>query len=364
MEYALIGVIGIVLCLIAIGIEFIVLYKMAQKDDNTENTYENLKKKTQIRIEGIIYAPTLYAAQEETENLAKLIGEDERLYELTVDILAEYNENYKEDEQAVKRLERTRETIDAYVRPDELYAKMLKDGDVYHKSHACRELADLCALDYIDDIRECLKSKDRNLAYNAAMALAEFGDSEKLAEYILEIQSDKSYSARIVNQFIAEFRGDRAELAQLVFENDDCSDYMRRTMIKALADYKIEAFRPMYIDGAIDGKEEMRVACIKALAEIGNPEDEHIFQVGAQHSNWIIRASSIKGLALINTKTALETVKKALSDKEWWVRQAAADCIMNMNVSTDDLEEILAGYDRFAADAVKQTLYKRLHGLE
>ena len=364
MEYALVGVIGILACLFAIGMEFIILYKMAQKDDNTENEYEAMRKKISIRIEGIVYAPTKSAAEREILELTELINDDAEKYELVENLLAEYREKRIEDKEAVEKIDSLHRKIDETVKPAEIYSKMLAKGDSFHKCHACRRLADLDAREKIDDVRELVGNKDRNLAYNAAMALAKFGDSEKVAEYIISIQDDKAYSGRIINELVAGFGGDRVELATLIFENDKCSDYMKRTLIKALADYKLEEFHAMYLDGAINGNEEYKVACIKALAEFGNPEDEHILQVSVQSSNWVVRASAIRGLALIDNKTSLATVKNALSDKEWWVRQTAAKCIITMSISTSDLEEILGGYDRFAADAVKQVLYKHLHETE
>ena len=74
----------------------------------------------------------------------------------------------------------------------------------------------------------------------------------------------------------------------------------------------------------------------------------------------MIRTSALRGLSKLSSRTALNTVKRALSDKEWWVRHTAADSIIKMNVSPRDLEDILGGYDRFAADAVKNVLYRMI----
>ena len=45
------------------------------------------------------------------------------------------------------------------------------------------------------------------------------------------------------------------------------------------------------------------------------------------------------------------------------MRQTAAKAITEMDISPRDLEDILGGYDRYAADAVKSVLYKKIDSL-
>ena len=104
----------------------------------------------------------------------------------------------------------------------------------------------------------------------------------------------------------------------------------------------------------------MKIACVKALSAFGYPEDEQLLQIAAGDKDWVVRAAAVRGLSLLHSQTALATVKHALGDKEWWVRQAAAQSITKMDISPSDLEEILGGYDRFAADAVKNVLYRQV----
>ena len=172
-----------------------------------------------------------------------------------------------------------------------------------------------------------------------------------------ELRGKSSEEAgRIVNEFFAQFTGDREELAMKIFEK--CNKYMKCTVIKTIAQYKIDGFRNMYLEGASGNDTQLKIACVKALAAFGYPEDEQILQIAAADKDWVIRSSAVRGLSLLKTQTALNTVKHALGDKEWWVRQTAAQAITRMDISPKDLEEILGGYDRFAADAMKNVLYK------
>ena len=354
MKVELISVIGLLLCLLIIGIEYILLYRLAEQQDEHIARTESIRRRLDIHVEGVLYAPTEGSRNAEIKALSDEINGDFTVYEMAVTAINEHKGTaYRDDDEARAALIKR---VDEQVDPVGIYAKMLSEGDVYHKGYACRRLADLGALDYRDKIKECVKDKNRDLSYNAAMALCHMGDVYEVADYLLSIQDDTRYSGRIVNEFFDKFTGDRQELAVRIF--DKCNKYMRCTVIKTIAVYKIDAFRPMYKEGAAGNDNQLKIACVKALAAFGYPEDEQILQIAATDKDWVIRSSAVRGLSLLKTQTALDSVKHALSDKEWWVRQTAAQSITRMNISPRDLEEILGGYDRFAADAMKNVLYK------
>lgn len=354
MKIELISVIGLLLCLLIIGIEYILHYRLAELQDEHTARIKNIRQRLDIHVEGVLFAPTENSRQMEIQALADEINGDFEVYELAVQAIEQYkgSELHTDPEQ----MQRLIAQVNEQVKPVELYAKMLDEGDVYHRGYACRRLAELGAVEYREQIAELIDDKSRDLAYNAAMALCHMGDTERVAAYLLSIQNDRLYSGRIVNEFFAQFTGSRQELAEKVLAS--CNPYMRCTVIKTIGEYKIDTFRDMYMQGATGNDTQLKIACVKALAAFGYPEDEQILQMAAQDKDWVIRSSAIRGLSRLQTSTALATVKRGLSDKEWWVRQTAAQVITNMDISAKDLEEILGGYDRFAADAMKAALYR------
>ena len=354
MKIELISVMALLLCLLIIGIEYILHYRLAEMQDEHTARIENIRRRLDVHVEGVLYAPTDSSRESEIKALADEINGDYEVYEMAIMTIRTHKGTaYHNDTEAQDRLI---ERIDEQVDPVAIYAKMLDEGDIYHKGYACRRLAEMNATEYQDKIRECVDNKNRDLAYNAAMALCHMGDVEVVAKYLLSIQDDHLYSGRIVNEFFAQFTGSRQELAELLFEK--CNKYMKCTIIKTLEIYKIDAFRPMYIEGATGNDIQLKIACVKALSAFGYPEDEQMLQMAAQDKEWVIRAAAIRGLSRLKSPTALASVKHALGDKEWWVRQTAAQAITKMDILPSDLEEILGGYDRFAADAVKTVLYR------
>ncbi len=356
MKVELLCVIGLLFCLSIIGIEYIIHYRLAERQDEHSIREQNMTHRMNIRVDAVLRAPTGFCLKSEIKALSEDIGDDYEAYETAVRVMNKLRTK-RGDEEIEKLIQAVKEEVN----PLEIYSKMLDEGDEYHKGYALRKLADLGAEEYRDTMIEFLDSKNRDLAYNAAMSLVQFGDVENVADFIMSIEDDRKYSGRIINEFFDDFKGDRTELAKRLFEQ--CNDYMKSTIIKAIVPYKIEEFRPMYIEGFSGKNFGMKVACIKAIAAFGNPGDEQFLQIAAKDREWVIRAAAVRGLSLLHTKSALDSVKVALTDKEWWVRQTAAKAITEMEISPRDLEDILGGYDRYAADAVKAVLYKKVDSL-
>ena len=254
-----------------------------------------------MRVEGVLFAPTDRCRADEITSLVREIDGDFEVYELSVEAMREYR-----DQSGDEGVDRIIDEVNVQADPVAIYAAMLEEGDVYRKSYACRRLSDLGAAEYRDELRKYVDSKNRDLAYNAAMGLAKFGDTDVVAEYLLAIQDDRMYSARIVNEFFDVFSGDRAELAARLFET--CNPYMKNTIIKAIAHFRLDVFRPMYIEGATGNDRQHKIACIKALAEFGREEDEQILQMAAKDRDWVIRSSAVRGLSKLSSRTALNTV--------------------------------------------------------
>lgn len=357
MHYELIATLSIAVCLIIISLEYLWLYRLAQRQENEKSKYDAVRQKVASMVEGIFYSPTFSARKREIESLAKIMNKDTKIFEMIFGQLC-FWEEYGDEESLGDKSAVVQQIYDV-IKPIELFGEILKSGNKHTVGYACRRLADFDAYDYLPDIQKYAKNKNRNVSYNAAMALSRFGDMEGLAEYLVRIQNDKKYSGRIINEFFSCFSGDRAALAMKVFET--CNEYMKLTVIKAVSPYGLEELEQIFKEGVSNKNINMRIACVKALSSLGKEENEQLLLIAAKDKNWVVRSSAVKGLQYIRTPASVEGVKEALKDKEWWVRQAAAEALFELDVSTKDVEEILGGYDKYAADAVKYTLYRNMN---
>ena len=357
LHYELFAVLSIIFCLLVLGGEYLWLAILAKRQEDSKNKYTAASQKIQSMVEGIIYSPTENSRKNETELLKELMGNDTRLFEMISAQLL-FWEEYG-DSEAIGRKDMVIDGVYAALDPVKLFSDILKSGDKYRVGYACRRLADLDAYDYLNDIYELSKGKNRSIAYNAAMALARLGYTEGVAEYILKIQNDKKFSFRIIYELFANFSADREALAAGVIEK--CDDYMKTVIIKAIAPYGFKRFHRLYSEGTASRNTDMRIACVRALGFLADPTDEHTLLTAAKDREWVVRSAAVKGLQKLGTPAAIQGVKEATKDKEWWVRQAAAYSLIDMNVNISEIEDVLGGYDKYASDAVKYALYRSVN---
>ena len=354
MQYELLAVLSVIFCLLLLGGEYLWLAVLAKKQEDSQNRYAAAEQKIQSMVEGILYSPTAASRQNETALLKELMGNDTRLFEMISAQLC-FWEEYG-DEETFGDKEAVIDSVYEALDPIKLFSDILRSGNKYRIGYACRRLADYDAFDYLGDIYKLSKGKNRDIAYNAAMALARLGYTDGVAEYILRIENDKRYSFRIVHELFATFSSDRAELAAQVLAA--CDDHMKTVVIKAIAPYGFERFHQLYREGTTSRNTDMRIACVRALGALADPADEHTLLTAAKDREWVVRSAAVKGLQRLGTPAAVQGVKEATKDKEWWVRQAAAYSLIDMNVNIAEIEEVLSGYDKYASDAVKYALYR------
>ena len=356
MTYELFAIIGILVCLFILALEYLWLYVFAVKQENSNKKYSLAAKKSEKTVDAIMYSPTFSARENELESLKKLVDGDNKILDMVYERVNEYKK--KDDGNFYLSRADVFEEIDNALKPVQMYAEILRKGKIHDRCYACRRLADFNGVDYINDIGKLSEDKNRALAYNAAMALSSFGDTTRLAKYIVSIENDQKYSTRVVFELISHFTGDLVELVTSVLKN--CNEQMKATIITAVAPYALSEFSSVYLAGAKNTDDNMKIACVKALAGLGDIQYEHDLIVAAKDKNWVVRIAAIKGLSRFQTNEAIENVKTATKDKEWWVRQVAASSLINMSVKIKDIDEIMKGYDRYAADAVKNSLYREI----
>lgn len=355
MTYELFTAILILVLLFILGIEYAWLYLMSNRQEKNHEKYKAVKKKASILFDGILYAPTETTRIGNLNSLRDLVGNDTQAFEIVDEMISELEQGSEDRiEDMNDKIQQIYDCLD----PISLFASLLKNGDVHHQSYACRRLADFDCYDYLEEMQKLSESKNRMLSYNAAMALARLGYAEGVAAFVLRIQDDKRYSGRIINEIFSGFSLDREELASLILE--DCNEYMKCTTIKAIAQYGMKKFENTYKEGCMSKNTNLRIACVKALGILKNPDNERILIMASNDRDWVVRMSAVNGLSELNSASAVTAVQAALNDKEWWVRQAAANALLNMDVGISKLEDVIKGYDRYASDAMKLALYKNV----
>lgn len=355
-SYEILAAALIIIFLVLLCGEYIWLYVISKKNEETDMQKREINARIHGMIEAFLYSPTAATREAELSSLVDYIGDDP----------------VKKDEAAVQFVQLMRRADDIpseklgtigllyeKLDPVKFYDEVLEKGNYYEKSYAARRLADFNAADRIEDIRELLDDKHPDVVYNAAMALSELRDTDSVVVFAKKCENNMYYSHRLLLELLQKYSGDRVSLVRRLY--GECNDYIKATAVKAYTSERLEELADLYTEGMSGRNTNLKIACVKALAGIGKPEHEQKMTIALNDKNWIVRLAAVSGLERIGTETALASLVKATQDEEWWVRNAAAKAIVNIDFKLVYVEKVLNGYDKYAADAVKNALYKQIN---
>lgn len=351
-HYEWIAIILLIVSLIIVLLEYIWLSVLARRQESHVEKRNQAVERIDQGLETVLYAPTPAAMENEIDALKSFIGDDS----VKMDILSTRLLSLLLSEQVDEQQKASLAAVNHAIRPLDFYIHLLHHGNNYQKAYACRKIAIYYAEDELPAVRRLARSKNRLVAYNAAMALAVFGDEVTLARIIVDCEGNYHYSHRIILELLSVYSGDLPALAQRIFP--DCDEYIKATVIKGLSDYRLTEFEPIYLEGLKSQNANLRTACVRALGEIGKPEYEHMLITAAHDKNWVVRSTAVKELGQLETDKAKQALVNATSDSEWWVRYNAAKTLVETDTDLTYVEKVLEGYDKYGADAVKYMLYR------
>ena len=355
-SYEILAAALIIIFTVLLCAEYLWLYVLSKKNEETDIQKREINSRIHAMTEAFLYSPTASSRETELTSLIEYIGDDPlKRDEASVQLIQLIKRSEDIPPEKLRALGRLYESLN----PIEFYSERLNKGNLYDKSYAARRLADFNASDKAEEIRKLLDDRHADVVYNAAMALSELGDMESVLVFARKCENNRYYSHRVLLELFQTYSGDRAELVRRIF--DERSDYIRATCIKAYTSDRIEALAPLYAEGVSSKDSNIKIACVKALAQLGSPDYEQKMITALNDKNWIVRLAAVAGLEKIASGRALEALVKAVRDEEWWVRNAAAKAIVNIDFQLVYVEKVLSGYDKYAADAVKNALYKQIN---
>lgn len=347
------AIICIMICFILVLLCYIWLYVLAERQDARHRRTRESQMRIAEMLGAVIDSPTPTSQEVEIKALRDYVNQNKRHMDILSDMIIEgLLRGVEDDERGRLALLKALQEI----KPYRYYADLLREGNPYEKAHACQKLAAFYQENQIPEIRKYVCCRNKDLAYNAAKALAILGDEEGLVSFVFSCEDNYQYSHRVILELVSLYSGDIKSMAERVLK--ECNDYIKATMLKALAGYKITAFESLYIQCSKHKNPNVRAAAIKVLCELSQTKYEQLMITATNDSSWFVRAAAVKGLGKLNTPNSRQALLKAVQDKEWWVRYNAARTLVEMDGGLELAESVLAGYDRFAADAVKYALYR------
>lgn len=351
--------VAIILFIVAVTLillELMWLYIVSQQQEDLLRKSHAKVSSAKNMISAVLSAPSRSAQDEEIKSFLKFVKSDkENILYATSAYIDFNNERQKLSPERQGVLDYVYERLN----PVPQLVDLLGRSNNYKKSYIIRCLGNLHATDVVDDIRKYLDSKNATLCYSAGMALSTLGDEEGVLKYIKLCENNRKFSHRVLLELLDLYSGNKVSLIKEYLKSDNVDEYVKATIFKSVSDKKYVQLKQEFIDGFYSKNSQLRAASVKALSNISGRDLEQYMITAARDKDWVIRLSSIKGLEQIKTPACVDEIKMLTSDEQWWVRQRAAEALVKTDESLVRVESVINGYDRYAADAVKNVLYKQ-----
>lgn len=340
---------------ILLAAEYLWLYVAAQNQEKYLKRKKNRYNEISSLYKSALSAPTLSIREKEIDSLNSYVGNDNFKYYDAVNIYIDYASGERLSENQKMILRQIYERLD----PEARLIEILENVNNNEKAYVIRLISSLNLAQHVPNLKKYLRSRNKNLSYHTGMALSQLGDEESTLEFIKLCGENHTLSSRVIMEILCNYSGDKASLVKQIY--GDVDDYMKSTVIKGLKNDRLYELKDIYREGVLSKSAAIRNACVKALSAFGDIEDEHTLITAMNDQDWVVRLSAIEGLERIGTATCLEAIIKATSDDEWWIRRNAAAALVRIDPTLENVENVIRGYDRYAADAVKSALSKEVY---
>lgn len=345
----------VLICIFIVSIEYLYLYALSSRTEARISEYNGTCVRIGEMIDTIVNAPTESSLRQALVFLKRYVGVDRTRMDILSGLLLKrlITENEEGNQNGLRALSAACDMVN----PSAFYSSLLKTGDLYDKAYACRKISGFSRRQEISVIREFSHSKNRDLSYNAAMALSELGDESGLIDAIRDCQHNYEYSHRIIIELIQKYTGDMETLAKKVLCGIS-DDYIKTAVIKAVAKYRFQSLADIFTGLLTGTNVNLRAAALTALGALGDPAFQNDMITACTDPDWIIRLTAVKALKNIRTPESMQALSDAAQDAEWWVRNTAAKILVGMDTDLVYVERVLRNEDRRAADSILFALYQ------
>lgn len=211
-------------------------------------------------------------------------------------------------------------------------------------------------------VLSCMRKRNLYCKVNGLKALMVFGHVDNVIEGIRNIDRSGFFvHEKILTESLLEYRGDKRNLAyRLLKEFQEFSPHMKHALLNYIRFYSGsygEQIASIMRDENED--KEVRMAAIRYFGKYRDEsvyDDLKAFASDSSVDMWEYRTVSISAIALYRSVETVGVLKDALHSSNWYVRRAAAIGLDSMNVSYDDMMDVLMGDDRYAREMMMYRL--------
>ena len=200
---------------------------------------------------------------------------------------------------------------------------------------------------------------------NGLQALYAFGNVDHILTALkLQDRGEVFLHEKILTEGLLTFTGDHDELIHRLWEQ--FSTFSSRTQLAILNYIRFRtggyAREMLEIMGDTEEEKELRLAAIRYFGRYPYAPALNMMLAFAEDCdpmNWEYATVSVSALAAYPREQVLGTLKDALRSANWYVRYAAAVSLETLQVTYDDLLDIMNGTDRYAREMIMYRLESR-----
>lgn len=199
---------------------------------------------------------------------------------------------------------------------------------------------------------EHLKDNDLSLQYDILLALARFNDPELIIAALNNSNNSLVVNERTIRNIIKFMTPPNQEILMVKILEIN-SDSLSALFLKCLEKESATALKDRIIPLTDnDNSQELRIASIKAISVMENPDLVPHLISGLLDSDWEMRAVSAKSLESLPDTRTLYPLLNAICDEKWWVRQNAALALLSFPNPEIAIQKVVDTKDQYAYESL------------
>ena len=196
---------------------------------------------------------------------------------------------------------------------------------------------------------------------NAMKAIYSFGDEALVIDALKIIDENQRFlHKKLLTDGLLSFNGEHERLSNALWNSfDNFSNNIKISIVDyfrfSKKDFKCELLPYMKDENTFI---ELKYSIIRYYGSMYYKEAKYylIDIIKNDKNNWEIVAIATTSIALYKDKDTIDILKSMLCNKNWYVRLNAANSLVKMGISNDDISEILNGDDKYAKEILSYCL--------
>lgn len=197
------------------------------------------------------------------------------------------------------------------------------------------------------------------LSENILRAIYQQPDVSLITKAFVELESDQlSHHAKVIQDGLLSHPYDHEVLAKELWQHHQ---YFRESVVIGIVGFitlRSENFQETFFD--ILQKEqinlEIKTSMMRYFRRHPYSKMEQVLISYASDYEDVIRIVAVDVLSEYPSKEVIRTLRESLKDENWYVRRNASLSLVKLNVSKEDILDVLTGHDRYAKEMVRYHL--------